>query len=489
MPKRLLRSVINFTGGDITSTRLNQNFEKLRLALSNDTFVWTRPEDQLLYRFIEGFYGTYGDMPGDGVLLNQFSDNQDVIERVKDIAQEPPFIASDYSYLLTQLQASYVNTKGMSVFQNAVTLLTQGVTNKEGVLLKGFEAAYQYFVQEGAKLTVDHAHVKTSGDVREEGQIVLEELRHAQLNKGNALGVLTGIDEIDEAIKGAKRGDLWVHAAYPSELKTNLSLNWCYNAITRYKTHAVFFSLEMPRDQIRRSVYALHTAHPKFGAMGYKPISYDAIRYGTLTEEELHFFEHIVIPDFENNPDYGHFEVVKPARDSTVQDIRTELERLNREFEVGLTVLDHGQWIKSSKDTKAKLSYSEELNMIVQDVKNMATQFNHNQGVPVILLWQINREGKAAANKNDGVYEASALTYANNLEKAADVITTTYLSPELREQRRTKISCLKNRDGKWFDPFEAHVNFEARKIMSLRQIDHNIVAVDEDLLKTIGVGL
>ena len=96
-----------------------------------------------------------------------------------------------------------------------------------------------------------------------------------------------------------------------------------------------------------------------------------------------------------------------------------------------------------------------------------------------MMLFQINRQGKDAADKNDGIYGISALTYANACEKTADVITTTYLNEELRNAGLTKICNLKNRDNKKFEPFQAHVNFPCRRILSEKRMEPKGFSVDE----------
>jgi intein/homing endonuclease len=132
-----------------------------------------------------------------------------------------------------------------------------------------------------------------------------------------------------------------------------------------------------------------------------------------LTQEEKDFYQNVVIRDFDSNPTYTHFEVVCPDRDWNMDDVRAQLELLHKEFEVGLVVLDHGQWIEPRKARKNK-DYTIELNSVVNDSKRLALTFDHNAGVPVLMLFQINRNGKDDADKNDGIYKLKALTYANS---------------------------------------------------------------------------
>lgn len=206
---------------------------------------------------------------------------------------------------------------------------------------------------------------------------------------------------------------------------TMLASNWCYNAVTRFKKNVVYVSFEMPRDQIRRNIYTIHTSNARFLNQGYQGIDYRSIRDGNMTKAEKEFYFDCVIPDFTTNPTYGTFEVVTPDREWTMDDVRSEIELLHKEFEVGLVVLDHGQWIEAKK-TKKNKDYTIELNSVITDAKRLALNFDHNSGIPVLMLFQINRTGKTDADKNEGVYKMNALTYANNCLIDGTMVSTEY---------------------------------------------------------------
>lgn len=247
---------------------------------------------------------------------------------------------------------------------------------------------------------------------------------------------------------------------------STFAANWCYNLCTHYKKNVVFVSLEMPYEQVRRQLYTIHSANMMWQLHGHRPLDYRKIRDGELTPEEKVFYFDKVIPDFNTNPNYTHFHVMTPDREMTMENIRMEVELLHKQFEVGLVVIDHGQWVEARKGKKSD-NYVVELNSVVRDAKRFALHFNHREGVPILLLWQINREGKEDANKNDGVYRAKALTYANECEKTADVITATYLNDDLRKQGATKLTNMKNRDNPLFDPFLARINFISRRMTTM----------------------
>jgi len=481
MPKRLLRSVIEFDK-EVSSENLVRNFQKLRKAVEAGQLDWGRPEDERLYKYALGFFIQHFEMPSAQTVLDYFESVKGVeaIERLKDVQGERPYARTNFVHLLRNLQEEQAKVKAVVLLKETHEILTRGLEDKDkkGEVKKGLEDAFLHFAKRSQEIRVSDTNVRIHGDIRNDAQQLKEEYEAAERDKGRSMGVLSGINEIDDSCKGAKKGELWIHAAYPGELKTSLASNWCYNAVTRYKANVVYVSFEMPYEQIRRNIYTIHTNNARFAQQGFKPLDYRAIRDGNLTKEEKEFYFDMVIPDFNTNPTYTHFEVVCPDREWNMDDVRSQLELLHKEFEVGMVVLDHGQWIEARKARKNK-DYTIELNSVVNDAKRLALNFDHNNGVPVVMLFQINRMGKDDADKNDGLYKMKALTYANACEKTADVITTTYLNDEMRKAGLTKICNLKNRDNPLFEPFSAHVNFVSRRILSQKRMEPQGFAVEE----------
>jgi len=489
MTKRLLRSVIEYDQ-EVSSVNLVRNFQHLRKAVEAGSITWGRDDDESIYRFVQGFFVQYFEMPSSTTVSDYFRsvDRSDYVLRVAEIGIERVYARMNYVALLRALQEDVVKAKAHAIIRETNEILTKGkVDEKTGDIVKGLEPAFLYFNKGIQELRVTENNAQIHGDIRTDGAKIREEYQLAESDRGKALGAISGIREIDDACKGAKKGELWIHAAFPAELKTMLACNWAYNSVTRFKKNVVYVSFEMTREQIRRNILVQHSANARFHQMGFQPLDYGKIRDGELTPEEKDFFLNHVVTDFENNPTYTTFEVVTPDRDWTTDDIKTELEMLHREFEVGLVILDHGQWIEARKARKNK-DYTIEVNSVINDSKRLALTFDNNAGVPVIMLFQINRNGKTEADKNDGVYKMNALTYANNCEKTADIITTTYLNEELRRVGATKICNLKNRDNRLFEPFTARVQFPCRKITSVvRGGGEGFVVNDHDAMMSSGL--
>lgn len=459
--KRLLRSIIDI-GGGISQENLVINFTKLM----NARVEWGRDDDDRIYKFIFQFFQSQLEMPSIQTVRDYFErvDDTEVTHRLEVIEAAIPYIRTNFSHLLTQILEEQNKIKAVALLKESHDIIARGL-EIDGQRKFGIRDALMHFSGKAHEILTPSFNSRFRGDVRRDGEEMRAEYITAKNNRDKVLGKFTGLKKFDEVCKGVKRGELWIHGAFPGELKTTFAANWCYNLVTHYKTNVLYISMEMPYDQVRRNIYTLHAANRKWEAKGMKPLDYRKIRDGELPpDEELHYLDS-VIPDFNENPNYCHFEVINPERDMTMADIRMEAELLHKQMDVGFVVIDHGQWVEPEKGKKNR-DYTVELNTIVRDAKRFALRFNNNEGIPVLLLWQINREGKEEADKreNDGQYKLKAFTYANEVEKTGDVITTTYLNDTLRGLGRTKICNLKNRDNPPVKPFEAAIDFSARRL-------------------------
>lgn len=462
--KRLLRGVINFQDSQISTEALSVNFQRLQAS----GIEWTQPVDEKIYGYVREFFNNNYDLPTSRTIQDFFDRSEDieVTERLKDIQASPVYVHKNYSHLLGQLVEDQNRLKMRALLKDAEEIVSKGRIIQEGkekIKLQGVKDALLYFTQKAHELIPPDTNARTRGDIRDDTDQAWQEYQLAKREHGKVWGAFTGINEIDKICHGCKRGEMWVHAAFVGELKTTFALNWCYNLVTRFRTNVFYVSLEMPYEQLRRILYVIHSSHKKWTAMGYTSLDYRRVRDGELTPEEEAFYQ-LVLEDFNTNPEFCRFEVWAPDRNVTIDDIRMEAELLHKRMDVGFIVVDHGGLIESSRKHK---DYTIELNAVLRSAKkSLALHFNGGEGVPVLMLFQLNRQGKDDADKTDppGRYKIRALSYANEAERSADYITTTYLNDIHREHCTTVFSNLKNRDNPLFDTFTASVDFSCRRI-------------------------
>lgn len=459
--KQLLRSVIDFDGA-VTQDNLVFNLQKL----VSSRYEWQRPDDARIYKFVIDYFKQRMEVPQSITVEDYFERLKDVevVERLRDLATVQVYTRTNFKYLLDTTLEEQNRVKAVAVLKETQEIITRGL-EIEGERKVGVRDGLQHFTSRANDLIISDYNARTRGDVRADGQEVWAEYETAKLNKDKAWGKLTGLTPIDDVCHGIKKGELWIHAAYPGELKTTFSMNWAYNLVTRYRANVLYTSLEMPYAQLRKQAFVLHSAHKRWQLEGKNPLDYRKARDGQLDPTEELFYQE-VIRDFTNNPGYTQFEVWSPDQEVTIDDIRLEAELMHKQMEVGLIVIDHGMLVEARKKKKSK-DYVIELNSIIRDAKKLALHFNHGEGIPVLMLFQINRQGKDDADKNEGRYKMRALTYANEAEKSADIITTTYLNEDHRKNGTTLFCNLKNRDNPLFDPFVASVNFGSRRIYNM----------------------
>lgn len=460
--KRLLRGIIDW--GGIPPDSLAGNFQKLGAA----KLTWLHPVDGRIHKFVKDFFLRELNLPNARVLIDFFTQTDDIeaVERLQDIKDAAAYEGSNYSFVLRGLLEDQHKQTLTTVLKETQEVAQRGLLIGEGRdkrRIEGVKEAILYFQSKAADLQVADSNAKTRGNVREATQEAWEAYLSAAANPGQSLGCCMGILPIDELCRGLKRGELWLHAAYAGELKTVWALNWSYHAVTRFKTNVFFVSLEMPFVQLRTMICVLHSTHVKWNVQGYAPLDYRSVRDGKLNQAQKAFYK-MVLEDFDTCPDYCQFEVWCPDHEVNMNDVKMEAELLNKQLPLGLIVVDHGgiaQPVEKYKD------FNQALNTVIRDAKRLALHFNQGQSIPVLLLFQINRMGKDDADKNDGRYKLKALSHANEAERSADVVTTTYLNEEMRRFGQARVCNLKNRDNPLFEPMLIGVDFNCRRLFEL----------------------
>ena len=166
-------------------------------------------------------------------------------------------------------------------------------------------------------------------------------------------------------------------------------------------------------------------------------------------------------------------EVADPDKsDFTVADLRHRAEVLHAQTPFRAIFVDHvglmapRKWVSST---------TERLNEVIRDLKRLAMSFHRGQGTAVVALFQINREGFKTATKRKekggtAYYDLTALSYANECERSADIVTASWVDPDLIKANRVQFQCLKSRDQAPFETFQARVEWPPRRILTSREL-------------------
>jgi replicative DNA helicase len=491
--KRILRSLIDVSDDrgfpTISNDDLKSNFIKVR----DIKLEMKLSEDHDIFEFIRSYFHSFRECPSILTIYDKYNDgeHQSLIDRLDEIKDTRPYIKSNFENLIIHHIEEQHEDKCKDVLSTAIEILNSGVTinisKRKQEHKKGYRDALKYIVKESDELlSTDLKNTKLKGNVRDNIDMIQNVYFETKNDPSKKIGRFCGLSNIDMNNKGIKKGELWIHAAYTGEMKTTFAVNWAYNNCTRYGWNSYYLSLEMPYEQLNAMIWCLHSANNKFISQGYKPVDYRKYRDGNLTNEEEDYFFNVVCRDFSECDYYGNIFVERTVEDLTIPEIKSLAEMYHQDNPIDLMFIDHGGLVPPTIHTS---DFSLAQNSVIRDAKKLALNFDNGQGIPLVLLFQINRQGKAEADKKDGHYRMRDLSYANEAEKSADVITYTYLDDELRKDSKVKFGNLKNRDNPLFDQFQAEVIFSCRRIYNLELgtiSDTQVTEQTSDILKFLG---
>jgi hypothetical protein len=491
--KTLLRSSIIASPTDNPAAHL----ENFRL-LDSSGLEFQESEDVAIWDFVRTFVMQHHHVPDISTIQAHYerTNEHSTLDRVQALRSVQPRSRGDF---LVHLDVKAEDRRKVLVgklLQEAGEIVTRGITvegPKKGdkVILQGPIAAVRYMLDKAHDIVTPTTGVRLSGDVTHDGADFIAQYDRVKADPLAGVGQMVGLRQMDDALGGAKKFELWTHAAFTGGMKSTLMLNWAYTQAVYYGNSVLIFSLEMPYGQCRNILYAMHSAHEKFEHV-HPPLEYQKIKEGRLSPKEEWFLKEHVVPDLNRTEDYGSIliEVADPEKvDFTVMDVRARAETLYAKTPFKLLFVDHAllvaprHWVPST---------TERLNEVIRDCKKLAMSFNKGAGMAVVLLFQISREGYKAALKARGldevratagndkmkngrppripsnyVYNLSHLSYANEAERSSDVVTASWIDEELSKAGQLLLQNLKSRDQRAFDPFMASIFWPCRRLRTL----------------------
>ena len=544
--KTLLRSCI--ISGPKDSKELSlRNFQ----LLNESGLDFDLEEDQLIWREVREFVQHHNHAPDIISLRTVFIHKKETSarDRLDELDKFEPKYGGDFHVILESRASDRRTRTTMEILAKAKEIATTGIevqTGREKKKVQGAVEAIKYVLDASHDIMAPTLGTRLSGEVTHDGEDFMNRYLRLEADPLAGIGQHTGVTQMDDALNGAKRYELWIHAAFTGGMKSTFALNWLYNQAVFYQRSGLLFSLEMPYEQCRNLIYVLHSCHPRFRLIRYwlglqknitadVGLDYKDIRDGTLSKEGRKFLVDYVVPDFNgkvvdvnHNPktgaeyrnekgetvaadvwfrrepdgkkvkcpmvspeNYGriHIEVADPDKsDFTMADLKHRAEVIYGKDPYQMIVIDHTglmsprKWVSNTTDR---------LNEIIRDQKRLAMNFNRGQGMAVVALFQLSREGYKSAIKRKektGVasYDLTHLSYANEAERSADVVTASWMDEDLAKANRVQFQCLKSRDQKPFEMLLARVEWPCRRILTcwevpMSQKQRETVAEDIDV--------
>lgn len=497
--KTLLRSVIRYTTGDDPKLFL-RNYQHLNAS----GMGFEVPEHNAIWVKVQDFVRTHNHVPEVTTLRVHFKHGREdeVLDQLRVLEALPARTMGDFQSLLDHRVEERRTRQWAETLKEASVITATGMTVKRGreeTTLKGPVDSARFVIEKSHDILAPTVGGALSGEITKDGQAFKDRYEQVEADPLAGVGQFTLLKQMDQTMGGAKRHELWLHAGFTGGMKSTFALNWAYNQAVWFQHSSVYFSLEMPYVQCRNLLYSMHSSHPKFRAIRFSlglqkdptadvGIPYENIRDGNLHEwhpnGKAFLFDHVV-EDFGGNmtitgedpngrpwnAQYGkiHIEVPNPDKDDfTINDLRSQAEILYGAAPYATIFVDHAGLMAPRRFHK---STTENLNMVLRDLKKMAMGFNRGMGIAVVALFQISREGFRGAMKlkektGRAGYNLTHLSYANEAERSSDVVTASWMDEDLQKDCRVQFQCLKSRDQKPFEPFVARVEWPCRRILT-----------------------
>jgi len=252
----------------------------------------------------------------------------------------------------------------------------------------------------------------------------LEEIETRYRNGGRIPGISTGLDTLDEATNGLKKGELDVIAGRPSMGKTVTALTLADNmAETGMKVGV--FEMEMAEE-----------------AIGIRRLSYltlidgTRLQRGQVTDEE---WDRIVMATQRVSSRNAMF--TDTSTGLRIVDIRAKCKMLKQIHGLDAIIIDHLLLMKMPKADRRDLQIGE----ITMQLKNLAKELD----ICVILLCQLSRANRDRADKRP---QLTDLRDSGSIEQDSDLVLglhrEEYYNEDAEEKGVLEIIILKQRNGR-----------------------------------------
>jgi replicative DNA helicase len=228
-----------------------------------------------------------------------------------------------------------------------------------------------------------------------------------ELGNTHLIGETTGFEALDKRTTGFNEGDLVIIAARPAMGKTALVLNMALANVEANKG-VIFFSLEMPAEQLMLRMLAAKTSIPlqnlRKGDMDDNQWSQLSGAFDDLNKKKL---------------------FVDDGGSVNINQLRARVRKLaqNEDNNISLVIIDYLQLMQGTgnKDRHQEVSdISRGLKMLAREMK-----------IPIIALSQLNR---GLENRPDKRPMLSDLRESGAIEQDADIIMFVYRDDVYKER-------------------------------------------------------
>jgi len=428
-------------------------------------FVSLLKADEAVLDYLLEFYQKYAEAPQLQSVYNQLEkDNQvEEVMVLEEVLTEQFLEGASFQDLLEAEVEQQAAERLTRTLKQGIKIANAGETLNK-IKIKGTDAALAFIFAESEGKPADQEG-RMPARIQDSQKELVELYEKRRKNPQETYGVPTGYGLYDSATAGIRKKQLYIHAGFGGHLKSTMMMNMILNASVDGGWNTLLFSSEMPADDIKLMLVAMHSANPVFSNQG-KPISTFSLLLGNLEPTQEMFFK-LVNDDLANNKNYGSIRVVDSGEFTTFGSIMQRTVREHAEEEVDMMWMDYltrlplDSKYRSENTTLAR-------NETIADAKRFAMAFDGGGGLAVATPFQINREGFKRAATEGGRMDLTALGQYNAAEKEADVVTYVFFGVEEQATSEPKIGVLKSRWGKVDpDPVAVFIEPDSRRMFDL----------------------
>ena len=232
----------------------------------------------------------------------------------------------------------------------------------------------------------------------------LKTIETAFKSSSHITGVTSGLRDMDKKLGGLHPSDLLILAGRPSMGKTALATNIAYRSAKQHLATAGaegavvgFFSLEMSAEQLAGRILA-----------DVASVSGDSMRKGEIKRDDF-------IKLTEATAELARLPLyIDDTPGISIGALRTRSRRLQRQFGLGMIVVDYLQLMRGTA-SGGEQNRVQEISEITRGLKGVAKEL----GVPVIALSQLSR---AVEQREDKRPQLADLRESGSIEQDADVV-------------------------------------------------------------------
>lgn len=353
--------------------------------------------------------------PHDFLMVKDFVEAQGHIDLIggedylMQIASEASSVSTNYGAYVSKLkkltECRKVEEAGKKIIELAQNTLIDDMPMKAQEIVAGVESV----IATDTRYNLQDSSVKAL-------EILERKIAHKKSKTGLAYGVNTGLPDLDAIIGDIEPSHFCVVAGAPGGGKTTLAQMIAINAVKRNNAPTLFFSGEMPHDQVTTRILS---------ALGRIP--FKNIKNGEMTNEDYSAWVHLTANVFPQYP----LEIVDKAG-ITLTEIRGEIKKtIAKHGRIGCVIVDYLQLVDDQK-------YKEQFDVITavsKGLKKIAKDFK----CPVIALSQLTKD---AIGKK---LTMSDLRGSGQIAQDADQII--FLYPDANSFGVIEANVAKNRHG------------------------------------------